>query len=387
MNRPRGRLMTGGIAALLVLAFIAAVYWLPLAVALAFGAAFALSGVALFRATAWRSGSLVLMSVLLGLTGFEVAFGLIDAPPKNVGVVKVNTPPDWSAYDPVVGYRPRPGTSVEVLATLGDKTVFHQTYTIEPSGARATPGSAPHGPTYLFIGDSFIFGEGLADSETLPSQFAQGLRSKAHVVNLGVLGYGPNHLVRAVEAGLYDSHVVGKVEAVITWIIPDQLPRVTGDGGWLTMSPRYTLESDGRVRHTGSFLESRLTNPLAGAAYLARSRVGWIARAVRPSLEREQTDLYVALLARLKELVQDRFGAPLVLIYQWPDEMVEGANDLDLIPTFHAIQALGMPMVSVRQIIGQRPENWHLYAIPHDGHPNARLDALVAKALLKALER
>ncbi len=387
MNRPSGKLKTGGIAALLVLVFVAALYWLPLAGALGLGAVLALFGVVLFRSMAWRNGALVLASLLVGLAGFEIAFGLIDAPSKNFGVVKVNTPAQWSPYDPVVGYRPAPGQSVEVLATMGDKTIFHQTYTIEPSGARATPGSVPRGPTYLFIGDSFIFGEGLADSETLPSQFAQGLRTKSHVVNLGVLGYGPNHLVRAIEAGLFDSHVIGKVEAVITWIIPDQLVRVTGDGGWLTMSPRYVLEPDGTVRHTGSFLEHRLTNPFAGAAYLARSRLSWVARAVGPSLLREQTDLYVALLARLKEAVRKRFDAPLVLIYQWPDEVVSGANDLDLIPTFEAIKALGMPMVSVRKIIGQRPDNWHLYAIPHDGHPNARLDSLVARDLLKALDR
>ncbi|UYN94957.1 MAG: hypothetical protein KIT25_23565 [Enhydrobacter sp.] len=387
MTRPRGRMTTAIVAGGLVLAFVAAVYWFPLAVGLAVGAVFALAGVVLFRSTAWRNSSLVLASLLVGLTGFEVAFGLIDVPPRNFAVVKVNKPAQWSPYDSVVGYRPKPDTSVEVLATFGDKTVFHQTYTIEPSGARRTPGSVPQAPTYLFIGDSFVFGEGLADDETLPSQFAQGLRTKSHVVNLGVLGYGPNHLVRAMEAGLYDAHVVGKVEAVITWIIPDQLMRVTGDGGWLTLSPRYVLEEDGRVRHTGSFLEHRLTNPVAGAAYLARSRVGWVARAMGASLQREQTDLYVALLARLKELVEERYKAPLVLIYQWPDEVVPGANDLDHLPTFESIKALGMKMVSVRQIIGKESRDWHLYAIPHDGHPNARLDALLAKSLLHALDK
>ena len=36
-----------------------------------------------------------------------------------------------------------------------------------------------------------------------------------------------------------------KVKAVVTWIIPDHLSRVTGDGGWLGASPRYVLE-DGK---------------------------------------------------------------------------------------------------------------------------------------------
>jgi hypothetical protein len=237
MDRLRGGRGAGAVGLLLIVALVAALLLLPLAVALLLGVLFALVGVVLFRHPMVRNASLLVMSLMVGLAGFEIAFGLIDAPPDR-GVAKVHTPAKWSPYHPELGYRPLAGAAVDALATFGDKVVYHQTYTIEPSGARKTPGSAPHGPTYLFIGDSFIFGEGLADTETLPSQFAQGLKSKAHVVNLGVLGYGPNHLVRAMETGLYDSYVVGKVEAVITWIIPDQLLRVTGDGGWLTFSPR-----------------------------------------------------------------------------------------------------------------------------------------------------
>lgn len=386
MDRLRGGRGAGAVGLLLIVVFVAALLVLPLAVALLLGVLFALVGVVLFRHPVVRNVSLLVMSLMVGLAGFEIAFGLIDAPPDR-GVAKVHTPAKWSPYHSELGYRPLAGAKVEALATFGDKVVYHQTYTIEPSGARATPGSVEHGPTYLFIGDSFIFGEGLADSETLPSQFARGLKSKAHVVNLGVLGYGPNHLVRAMETGLYDSYVVGKVEAVITWIIPDQLMRVTGDGGWLTFSPHYVRESDGSVRYTGSFLEHRLTNPLAGASYLARSKLSWVARATGPSLLREQTELFVALLARLKELVQQRYNAPLVLIVQWPERVTEGAVDLRHLPAYEAIKALGMKMVSVRDIIGHGSENWHLYAIPHDAHPNVLMDSVVAKALLQALDR
>lgn len=378
--------MAGGVALLLLAALVAALVWLPLAIALLVGVLLALVGVVVFRHPVARNLGLVAMSLMAGLAGFEIAFGLIDAPPDR-GVAKVHNPAKWSPYHAELGYRPLAGTAVEALATFGNETVYRQTYTIEPSGARTTPGSVAHGPTYLFIGDSFIFGEGLADSETLPSQFAQGLKSKAHVVNLGVLGYGPNHLVRAMELGLFDRYVVGKVEAVITWIIPDQLMRVTGDGGWLTFSPRYVREAAGSVRYTGSFLENRLLNPLAGASYLARSKLSWVARAVGPSLLREQTELYVALLARLRELVQERYDAPLIVIYQWPDRVTDGAIDLHHLPAYEAIKALGMKMVSVREIIGHGSGNWHLYAIPHDGHPNALLDSLVAKSLLRTLDR
>lgn len=372
------------IGGLLAAAFAAAIWWLPLSVALAFGAVIALGLAAVLRQPALRSTALVGMSVLLGLAGFEVAFGLIDPGGDNRGVVKVSTPEHWTAIDAVLGYRPEAGLSVEVSARFGGEPVFRATYTMEPSGERHTPGSSADGPTYLFVGDSFIFGEGLVDTETLPAQFARGLARPAHVVNLGVLGYGPNHLVRAIETGTYDRYVAGKVAAVVTWIIRDQLVRVTGDGGWLSLSPRYVLDAQGRPEHTGSFLAHRLSNPLAGASYLARSRIGWVGRAVDESWHDERSRLYVALLGRLQELVRQRYQAPLIVAYHWPDRDLAGETDLEDYPTFNAIQALGIPLVSVRAILGPS-RDWPLYFIPHDGHPNARLDRELAQALLAAI--
>ena len=94
-------------------------------------------------------------------------------------------------------------------------------------------------------------------------------------LNLGVPGNAPNHLVRAFEAGLLDHYAKQPIKAVVTWIIPAQLARITGDGSWLGSSPRYELE-DGVLRHTGSFTEYRLIHPIAGAKYLLGERFAFI---------------------------------------------------------------------------------------------------------------
>ena len=224
MNRRRGTL----IALFLVVLFAGACAGLPLGAALGLGAVLVLASAVLLKSTAWRNPALVLASVLVGLAGFQAAFGLIDPGGLNDGVTRVTTPQRWAPDDPVLGYRPKPNTTVDVKASYGDQLLYRATYHIDATGARVTPGSGPDGPTWLFVGDSTISGEGLGDSEALPSQFAQLLRPPAHVVNLGVPGYGPNHLVRALETGLYDGYVVGKVAAVITWINAQQMLRVTG---------------------------------------------------------------------------------------------------------------------------------------------------------------
>ena len=382
MNRRRGTL----IALFLVVLFAGACAGLPLGAALGLGAVLVVASAVLFKSAAWRNPALVLASVLVGLAGFQAAFGLIDPGGLNDGVTRVTTPQRWAPDDPVLGYRPKPNTTVDVKASYGDQLLYRATYHIDATGARVTPGSGPDGPTWLFVGDSTISGEGLGDSEALPSQFAQLLRPPAHVVNLGVPGYGPNHLVRALETGLYDGYVVGKVAAVITWINAQQLLRVTGDGGWLTHSPRYELRPDGPPVYTGSFLGHRLRDPLDGISYFARSRFGWLQRIVEERREHElQAPLYIALLKRTQELVRQKWGAPLVMIYDWDDGTLPGQIDGNRRWIWQDAKALGAPMVSLRDQVDFR-EGWNAFFIPHDGHPTARLDRLLAKSLLQRMQ-
>jgi hypothetical protein len=367
-------------------AFAAALHWLPILPALACGGVLALAGVALFGRSAWRLSALLTASLLLGFSAVEAVSRMMLPSAINLAVVKTYDPASWVKDDPELGYRPRAGVAVRAEARYGDELVFRQTYTIEPTGARATTGSREGRATYLFVGDSFIFGEGLADTETLPSQFAAHSAEGARVVNLGVPGHGPNHWVRAFETGLYDPHAVGQVAAVVTWIIPAQLPRLTGDEDWLGSSPRYVLDEKGQPHHTGSFAGHRLQDPVARVSYWARHRFASVSRATEPALERDRSRLYVALIARLRDLVRARYDAPLVLLYDWPDRELPGQDGLQYLPIFRALQALNIPLLSTRKPMGP-VERWADFVIPHDSHPNCRLTAAVAAELTAFLDR
>ena len=367
-----------------VAAFVAGVAWLPPVAALGLGLVLAVLGVRFLKGDGWRTTSLAVAALMFGAIGVEIVLEIITPPSVGAGVVKTHTPAGWLPFNPVLGYRPRPDTAVKAVAMYGDKVVFSTVYTIEPSGARASPGSAREGKPYLFMGDSFVFGEGLSDADTLPAQFAREIGSKARVVNLGVVGYGAEHLVRALETGLYDSYAPGGAAAVITWIIPQQLPRVTGDGNWLGYAPRYILDGGPVPRFTGTFFEHRLLNPFAGALYLARQKFKPVELATRPWEDRLQAELFVALIARLKQLAQERFGAPLVVVHLWPDTVREGDANSAYVPILLAIRDLGVRTISVDKMIGiydRAP-----YYIPIDGHPNARLNGLIAQALRAELE-
>lgn len=347
-----------------------------------------LLGVVLFRGNAWRTGALLAAALALSIVVLDAFVGWLTPAAHDVGLVKTTDPRWWPPPDPELGFRPAPNSQVVNTATLGPHTVYRQTYHFDADGARVTPPAPPGADTYLFVGDSFTFGQGLPDDETLASEFARLNDQKVRAVNLGVPGASVNQLIRAFDTGQFDRYEGQRVKAVITWLIPAQLARVTGEGSWLGATPRYELD-DGRLRHTGSFNEYRLSHPLAGLRYLLGQQFPFVDAIGMKQRQEEQVELYVAMLARLQKDVRAKFDAPLIAVYSWPDEQSKpgyGTSEFAqpmLVEVLSRVRALGIPLVSVNALTDNIPVEKLL--IPHDGHPTAYTNRLIAGELRKRL--
>lgn len=381
-----GRRNYGIAAGLLVLLAIGASV-LPSALwACLLAAVLGLAGVVLLRGNRWRTGALLATALAVSLALLDAVAGFLTPTPIGQGLVRTTDPKWWPPPDPVLGFRPRPNSQAIATVTFGPETVYRRTYHFDDSAARVTPPGPAGSDTYLFLGDSFIFGQGLPDDQSLAAQFAKVNDYAVRTVNLGVPGYGPNHLVRAIEAGLLDRYVGQSVKAVVSWIIPAHLARVTGDGSWLGSSPRYVLE-DGKLRHTGSFNEYRWTHPLAGLKYLLGEQFLFVDAIGMRQRQEEQADLFVALMARLQVLVREKFGAPLIVVYSWPDETSQasyGASSDFLVTVLNRLRKLGIPLVSVDRLTSTTDVS--LLLIPHDGHPTAYTYELIAGELTRRLK-
>lgn len=348
-----------------------------------------IAGVVLFRGNRWRSGALLATALALSLVALDLFAGFLSPKAVNVGVVTRTIPQWWPPPDPILGFRPKPDSEVIATATWGDELVYRQTYHFNSAAARVTPPAPATSDTYLFIGDSFVFGQGVADDQTVASQLTRLSSPPARTVNLGVPGYGPNHLVRAFEAGLYDRYKDQKVKAVVTWIIPAHLQRVTGDGSWLGSSPRYVLD-DGKLRFTGTFNEHRWRDPLAGLHYLLGEHFAFIEAIGQKQRQAEQIELFLAMMAKLQAEARAKFNAPLVIIYSWPDESTQnryGDSKVEqplLVATLVKLRKLGAPMLSVAD--ATQGETAARLMIPHDGHPSAYSTERIAIALKKLLD-
>jgi hypothetical protein len=348
----------------------------------------AVAGVVLFRGNRWRTAALLVAALALSLAMLDAFAGWLSPTPMGYGLVRTTDPRWWPPPHPVLGFRPKPDSMAIATATYGPEMIYRRTYHFDADGARVTPHGPADADTYLFLGDSFIFGQGLPDDQTLPAQFAKANDLKVRAVNLGVPGNAMNHLVRAFEAGLLDRYAAQHVKAVVTWIIPAQLARVTGDGEWLGSSPRYVLE-DGTLRYTGSFDEFRLLHPLEGIRYLLGEQFAFVDAIGMKQRQERQVELYLAMLARLQQYARDKFDAPLIAIYSWPDETSKpgyGASEFAqpmLVEVLNRVRRLGIPLVSVNALT--RPYSPAQLLIPYDGHPTAFSNRLIADELKRRL--
>lgn len=218
--------------------------------------------------TSFLRGALVfIVSITVTLAIVEAALGYF---PKLMAkkVVKTNsltayfdtsfsysTPAYWQLGP--FGSQPKPGIfEARKLASDGS-VVYTATYTIGPDGFRETPqyGWTPQDaltsvrPRINFLGDSFIFGEGLNDSQTMEYFFGDLSQKQGQAVwvkNYGVHGWGMHQSLAILQSDL-DS----KANLQFALTSPWHASRSACADFYSLGSPRYILQDDGMVKRNG----------------------------------------------------------------------------------------------------------------------------------------
>jgi hypothetical protein len=343
-----------------------------------------LAGAALLRAERWRAGSLVVASTSAAVVGLTAIGEWLVPAAENRSLTRTAVPTRWIEPDPVTGYRLIPTTTILVTAAVAGQTIYRATYTIGADGNRVTPPAPDGADTYIFVGDSFVFGEGLAERETLPAQFARAAKFDVATANLAVPSYGPNHVLRMLEAGRLARFRAKHVKAVVTWIIPHHLERVVGEAPWLGESPAYILDDGDRLGFVGTFNEQRRRHPVDAVAYWLRQKIDFLKPVGARQRQAHSSDLFVAIMTQIRDEVERQFRSRFIVLYSWPDG--QSATQLDdplLVEILGKLRERQIELMSVnRLMIGLHPDN---VQIPHDGHPTATLNHLVAEALKRRL--
>ena len=311
------------------------------------------------------------------------------------------------------GYRLRPGAT-----GVGPRGNPLQ---IDADGYRRDP-EPPAGPIHLrvlLVGDSFVFGVGVAASDTLPATLARILRTKTgcegvEVINAGIPGanLAQNHSRLAGEASATDPDVV--VLAILENDIhnldgPDHLAREDGhlrfrpgtyrpgglvnpfgalDGVWLWLQTRSVafrelsfwaisrrLEIDGRDDLMALARETEISPALADR--LLRGEVD-------PETAARLSGATTRIVDMARAVEEQGRGFGLLLLYR-PEQVA----DTSLRGGHRSISAgarvAGVPVVDPIARLEAVDDPLGLFLFPGDHHPSARGHRAVAEVLADAL--
>jgi hypothetical protein len=325
---------------------------------LALLAALAIYCVVVFRGRI-RDFGVVAATVLLVLAAIEAYLVVTQAQPIETRA------PGYSGYRPILGWGPQyPGVFHNVkIAARTHAVIFDAKYTIDEHRNRKVI-SAESGPTVAFFGDSFTFGTGLPDSQTLPQIFADLHDRKIGALNFGLPGYGPQQFLRALETDLFDPLLRGRARLFVFETGAYQAERASCAAGFMLRAPSYELV-DGRPVYSGPcYAHWGTVKELFANTALYRV---FFEPALGPS--RKDVDLFIAILARAAQLARQKYGAPtLVAFIRMGDGYLRraGYTETDVI---QHMRAAGLDVLDAT--LDQNDFPGQPLTIPGDGHPSA----------------
>ena len=219
-----------------------------------------------------RNTVITLISIVITLAIAETALGYLPAliakkPDTGINTAKdksiyayfdsaqtYNTPAYWHLGP--FGSQPKPGVfTAKKIASNGD-VLYDTVFTIGPDGFRVTPKYGDKQAHRInFLGDSFTFGEGVADNETMAyytgdlvnaQKMASNKWALLQVKNYGIHGWGIHQSLAVLQS---DLNTQANLNVVLT--APWHASRVGCADFFSLGSPKYVLQSDGLVKRDG----------------------------------------------------------------------------------------------------------------------------------------
>jgi hypothetical protein len=254
-----------------------------------------------------RDGLVVLASLAFGLSMIEATATILGT---NVAPVMVTK--GWAARQPVIGWGPEhPGRfHYEKTDPKSGITIYSADYTIDSNLLRETR-SVETGPTIVFFGDSFTFGFGLNDAETLPQVFADLLGRKQRVLNLAFGGYGPQQFLAELQTGRFDGVIGAQPRLFIFMTAARHAERAACKAYWL-WGPRYALEN-GQVALKGACYEGLSLWVREWLEHMASYRL--FVEPYLPKATHEDIELYIRILLAAVNLGKEKYGVTTLIPY------------------------------------------------------------------------
>jgi len=299
----------------------------------------------------------------------------------------VTEPNDWFVRDDAVGWVPKKDTQVRATKFEYGKTLYDAIYTIDSTGLRATPLPVSKPPEcVLFFGDSFTFGEGLQDAETLPYQVWKKSGGGYRIYNFGVGGYGPHQMLSQLESGKVRQIIDCRPDYAIYTAVPDHVARVAGKIPYGNHAPHYQLDPNGEVRLTGYFEKGSRTHSLLVTKLLnqmSKSAIYKIAESRQPRISQDDVRLFFAIVKRSRDLAERQFPGIRFHIILW--ESWNGEQELYR-TLADGFRQMGIPTHLVPDILPGYTLGPSKYVLSRsDRHPSALSNSVLADYVVERI--
>jgi len=292
--------------------------------------------------------------------------------------------------DDVLGYKPAANRRIGHRAYGGDQLLYDVTYSLDGYGLRiASPLTEQEAtnPCIAFFGDSFTFGEGMTDEQTMPYQVWKRLGPRYHTANFAFLGYGPHQMLATLEQGQVESHGHCRPSHIVYQAIPSHVSRAAGLEAWDHHGPLYTWRSEGGIHQEGHFDDLRPSTPiqwlrLAHRHFHAQVRASLEASAFyrtmlnsHRSVTSQDVALFAAIVGTAKQAASRTYPGVTFQVLFWDyDDDAEVGEEVQ-----SQLREQGVAVHPISTILPGFPAERARYEIsPYDRHPNAQAHARIA---------
>jgi len=289
---------------------------------------------------------------------------------------------------PIIGWGPRHAGRyhVEKINRSTGATIYSVDYTIDSNLLRQTQ-SCDTGPTIVFLGCSFAFGEGLNDADTLPQAFADSLDRTKRVLNLGSSGSGPQQWLSELQSGLFDSAIGSQRSLFVFWTGPGHIERTACKPFWMRHAPRYVLENDRLVLkgecHEGLslWLEEWLNHWVAYRSLI---------EPYRHTLIHDDGELYIRIMLAAVKVAKEKYNVPTIILYDHELRDSHSEDELRAIgfsddAIIERLKEGGASVIDVS--LDKEKAAGAPISIQDDGHPTALANRMRAAILKNYLEK
>jgi hypothetical protein len=324
-----------------------------------------------------RDGLLVLASLAFGLCVIEAVAAVLE--PKTL----VNVTKGFSVIRPVIGYGPEhPGRfHDEKRDPKTGAVIYSADYTIDTNLLRQTT-SSENGPAIVFFGDSFTFGLGVNDDETLPQLFADLLDHKQRVLNLGFSGYGPQQYLRELETGPFDQLIGARPRLFVFMTFAVHADRTACKPNWLRRGPHYVIEN-GRIAFKGPCFEGPSLWLREFLENMAPYR--YFIEPYRQRIGHDDIELYVQTVIAAVQLAKEKYGVSTLIPYIRRSDNYLSGTDFSDDSVIARLREGGAIIIDVS--LAEEQAQGAVISIQGDGHPTPFANRARAKMLENFISR